>query len=271
MNLPSEPNGALQAAQTAPPRSQPPGAFLAPETRVTPFEFRALTDEDREAFGLALESRGTQQAGNGQAPRSPGTGNVPASRTAVPCQDRAQREAIHRSAIEAARREGFEHGAQEGRRAAGSDMQAEMQQSLAQERARLLSAVEQFRGVRERYFAEVEQEVVKLALAIAARILHREVQIDPLLLTGVVRVALEKMADRSEVVLRVASADVAAWERVFHATEASERPRVAEDAQLQNGECVLESKMGTVELGVAIQLEEIEKGFFDLLNHRPEA
>jgi hypothetical protein len=27
--------------------------------------------------------------------------------------------------------------------------------------------------------------------------------------------------------------------------------------------------MGTVELGVSVQLEEIEKGFFDLLNHRP--
>jgi flagellar assembly protein FliH len=44
--------------------------------------------------------------------------------------------------------------------------------------------VEQFRGARERYFAEVEQEVVKLALAIAARVLHREAQMDPLLLTA---------------------------------------------------------------------------------------
>jgi flagellar assembly protein FliH len=41
------------------------------------------------------------------------------------------------------------------------------------------------------------------------------------------------------------------------------------DERLQAGECVLETKLGTVELGVRAQLEEIERGFFDLLNHRP--
>jgi flagellar assembly protein FliH len=143
---------------------------------------------------------------------------------------------------------------------------------VAQERARLVGAADQFRAARERYFAEVEQEVVKLALAIAARVLHREAQIDPLLLTGAVRVALEKMADRTGVVLHVAGPDVEAWEGAFAAIiEASERPRVTGDAQLERGECRLETKMGTVELGVSVQLEEIEKGFFDLLNHRPVA
>jgi hypothetical protein len=29
--------------------------------------------------------------------------------------------------------------------------------------------------------------------------------------------------------------------------------------------------MGRVELGVSVQLEEIEKGFFDLLQHKPAA
>jgi flagellar assembly protein FliH len=77
------------------------------------------------------------------------------------------------------------------------------------------------------------------------------------------------LADRSGVVLRVAATDVDGWERIFLATEPSERPQVVPDARLALGECVLETKMGTVELGVCVQLEEIEKGFFDLLNHRP--
>ncbi len=144
-----------------------------------------------------------------------------------------------------------------------------MQSAVARERQRLVDAVSQFHAMRERYFADVEQEVVKLALAIAGRVLHREAQLDPLLLAGVVRVALEKMADRSGVVLRVAGSEVEAWVRMFNATEEAERPRVAEDARLARGECVLETRMGTVELGIGVQLEEIEKGFFDLLNHRP--
>ena len=77
------------------------------------------------------------------------------------------------------------------------------------------------------------------------------------------------MADRSGVVLRVAATDVAAWERRFEAMELPDRPRVAEGAGLERGECVLETQMGTVELGVGVQLEEMEKGFFDLLHHRP--
>jgi len=44
---------------------------------------------------------------------------------------------------------------------------------------------------------------------------------------------------------------------------------VTADASLGRGECVLDTKMGTVQLGVGVQLEEIEKGFFDLLQHRP--
>jgi flagellar assembly protein FliH len=183
--------------------------------------------------------------------------------------DRAARDAALRSAIEAARKEGYEAGERAGRNAALTHAQAEIDQALMRERQQIAAALSGFRVSKDRFFAEVEQEVVKLSLAIAERVLHREAKIDPLLLTGVVRVALEKMVDRSGVVLRVAPEDVAAWERVFHSTEASERPRVAEDARLGQGECVLETRMGTVELGVRVQLEEIEKGFFDLLNHRP--
>lgn len=214
--------------------SEAMSVFLAPEKSVVAFEFRMLADE--------LGSVG---------------------------QDCAAREAALRKAVDAARQEGWLQGEREGRRAARAEMEAEMRASVAQERARLVGAVEQFRAARERYFAEVEQEVVKLALAIAARVLHREAQIDPLLLTGVVRVALEKMADRTGVTVRVAAADAEEWEKTFAAMEEPERPRVVGSAQLHRGECVLETKMGTVELGVGVQLEEIEKGFFDLLNHRP--
>ena len=158
---------------------------------------------------------------------------------------------------------------QAGLRAAHEEMEAEMHVSAARERARVAGVLQEFGAARERYFAGVEQEVVRLALGIAERVLHREAQIDPLLLAGVVRVALEQMAERSGVVLRVAQGDAEEWKGVFQATEQTERPMVAEDARLERGDCVLETKMGTVELGVSVQLKEIEKGFFDLLNHRP--
>jgi flagellar assembly protein FliH len=38
---------------------------------------------------------------------------------------------------------------------------------------------------------------------------------------------------------------------------------------MARGECVLETSVGTVELGIEAQLGEIERGFFDLMQKRP--
>lgn len=277
MNLLSEtpaamPTGAQRCFPTGAANGVALKAFVLPERIIAPYEFRALTGEDVEAMGAYAALRnGRQIGGHSLAPRT----GCDASRDAAgekgigAWHDCAGKEAMLGDAVNSARREGLVEGEAEGRRAVRVEMELEMRESIERERERLTDTVQQFRGMQEQYFAEVEQEVVKLALAIAARVLHREAQIDPLLLAAVVRVALEKMADRSGVVLRVAGADVEAWEEVFRATESTERPRVSEDARLERGECVLETKMGTVELGISVQLEEIEKGFFDLLNHRP--
>lgn len=231
------------------------GFATAPVGSVGPFEFRSLVGEDIDATDVRSLSQGRSGIGC----------------PAVDGRDPAAREVALRKAVEGARQEGFQQGEREGRQAARLELEAEMRGLAAIEHNRLLAAVVQFRAAREHYFADVEQEVVKLALAIAARVLHREAQIDPLLLSGAVRVALEKMADRTGVVVRVAEPAVEEWDRVFAVTQETERPRVVGDARLKRGECVLETRMGTVELGVSVQLGEIEKGFFDLLNHRPLA
>ncbi len=45
--------------------------------------------------------------------------------------------------------------------------------------------------------------------------------------------------------------------------------QVVGDGEMARGECVIETSVGTVELGVGAQLMEIEQGFFDLLQKRP--
>jgi flagellar assembly protein FliH len=131
-----------------------------------------------------------------------------------------------------------------------------------------VKACKEFVRERARYFAGVEAEVVKLALAIAARVLHREATLDPLLLTGVVRVALEKVAEDNATVLRVPVGAVEMWREAFVASPESSL-QVVGDERLAAGECVLDTNVGRVELGVSAQLEEIERGFFDLMQQRP--
>jgi flagellar assembly protein FliH len=156
----------------------------------------------------------------------------------------------------------------EARAAGRLEWEQELEERIAEERAGIVKAYEEFVGARAKYFAGVESEVVKLALAIAARVLHREATLDPLLLTGVVRVALEKVAEDSATVLRVPSNAVERWREVFPVSPES-LMQVVGDERLAAGDCVLDMNVGKVELGVSAQLEEIERGFFDLMQQRP--
>ncbi|MHB1021417.1 MAG: FliH/SctL family protein [Acidobacteriaceae bacterium] len=175
--------------------------------------------------------------------------------------DEAER---NREMVEQARHEGYAEG---GR--VQEELMAQRIEEM-QRQARLL--VERFEVEKEQYFRRVEREVVRLSLAIAARVLHREAQMDPLLLAGAVRVAIEKLADTSGTVMRTALSEVSAWQEMFRSMgEARILPEVIGDPALQPGECVLETRLGTVELGVRAQLEEIEKGFFDLLDQKPQS
>jgi flagellar assembly protein FliH len=148
------------------------------------------------------------------------------------------------------------------------EWEVELAERIAEERERVARTCAEFDKARASYFASVEEEVVRLALAIAARVLHREAKLDPLLLSAVVRMALEKVEEDSGAVLHVPIADLAAWSAVL-AGGTHSTVRVVGEERMAAAECVLETSVGRVEMGVVAQLEEIEKGFFDLLQQRP--
>lgn len=158
---------------------------------------------------------------------------------------------------------------EEARSELRKEWEDELSARVTTERSEVLRVCERFKAERERYFDTIEQEVVKLALAVAGRVLHREVKLDPMLLAAAVRVALEKMADGTNVTLRVPAADASAWRAIISETTESEIELVGDDS-ITSGECVIETGVGKVDLGVNAQLVEIERGFFDLLQRRPE-
>ncbi|RZU39585.1 FliH/SctL family protein [Edaphobacter modestus] len=148
------------------------------------------------------------------------------------------------------------------------ELAEELEKKITQERESVARLCERFSRERTRYFAEVEAEVVRLALAIAGRVLHREIALDPLLLQGAVRVALEKVQENGSVRLHVPEGQKEKWGLIL-ARAHHDDVVVEADRRLEPGECFLETSVGRVDLGVKAQLEEIEKGFFDLLQQRP--
>jgi len=184
--------------------------------------------------------------------------------------DQAAREAHLADQLRRSFETGRERGFQEGRAA---EQEAQAASGKASDTGRIGEAagfLENFHAERSRYFESVEQEVVKLALGVAARILRREAQLDPLLLSGAVRVALGQLSGSTQVRLRVPSTDLDLWsDTMAHLPNLAVKPAVQGDDEMQLGECVLETELGSVNLGVAAQLAEIEHGFFDRTGRRP--
>jgi len=147
---------------------------------------------------------------------------------------------------------------------------ATFDKALADLRSQIAVALRDFSAQREAYFENAEAEVVKLTLSIARKILHRESQMDPMLLTGVVRVALEGLNEQTHARLHTHPDEVRSWRDYFsHASDIRPVPEVLGDPALSAGNCRLETDLGSTHISFDTQLKEIEQGFLDLLDQRP--
>ena len=177
-----------------------------------------------------------------------------------------EKEPINQVTVEQREQLARNRGFEEGKAAA----RVELELDLVKVREEIGKALRGFVAERDTYFHRVEEEVVRLALAIVRKILHRESQVDPLLLTGVLRVALEKVAANTTTRLRANPADIKVWRDYFtQARENFPAPELVGDPDLEPSRCILETELGTTEIGLETQLKEIEQGFLDLLAQKP--
>lgn len=140
--------------------------------------------------------------------------------------------------------------------------------AITKERERTSQAILTFQNQCKDYYTRVELELVHLSLAIAAKILHRESQIDRMVVAGLVKVMLEKLHQNTKVIVRVRPEEEKDWQQYFGDHKALQ---VVGDTTLQPQDCVLETELGIANMGLDTQLKEVEQGFFDLLAQRPEA
>jgi flagellar assembly protein FliH len=203
-----------------------------------------------EAFGGAVVSKAESLQDE------PGT-ETPEANRAV--QSQAVADELRRS-FELGRERGHEEGRAVEREACNALMQAGETRRI-EDAARL---VERFTVEQTRYFETVEREVVKLALAIAARNLRREAQMDPLVLSGAVRVALGQLSASTQSRLRVPACDLELWrDTIANLPNLPVKPDVMAGDEMSLGECVLETELGSVDLRISSQISQIERSFLD--------
>ncbi len=162
--------------------------------------------------------------------------------------------------VEARIQAAHQHGYDEGQ-AAGRRMFSEQLEGM---QAKLARTIEEISSLKQRYRREAEQDVVSLALAVARRILHRELTVEPEALLGVVKAALDKIDAREVHQVRVAPADATMVREFFEKMGLPKRIEVLADSSLEPGSAVLESNRGALDASVDAQLNEIERGFTDV-------
>jgi flagellar assembly protein FliH len=159
------------------------------------------------------------------------------------------------------RQAAYQQGLQEGLAAA----QREMSAQLDAINGRVARTIEELTGLRQRFRHEAEEDLVALALAIARRILNRELTIAPEALLGLVKAALEKIDGRELHSVRVRPEDAVMIQQHFEKMGLPRRVEVIGDPGLERGAAILDSSRGALDASVETQLAEIERGFADLV------
>jgi flagellar assembly protein FliH len=96
-------------------------------------------------------------------------------------------------------------------------------------------------------------------MAVAARIVHREIGIDRELLVAMARVALDRLGDSASARIRLHPEDYAAVQRLGSASVNSGAVQVVSDPALHRGGCVVESDFGLIDISVDAQVEELTR------------
>lgn len=150
-------------------------------------------------------------------------------------------------------------------------MRAELTEHQLNARQQMARTLESFSHERTAYFDHVEEGIVQLALSIARKILQRESELDPTLLAGLVRIALDRMQSGTAVQVRVTPAEAELWRSLAKDSSGVNRWQVEEDAMLQPGDCLVRTEMGEAHFGLEAQLCDVEQSFRGLLAHKPGA
>jgi flagellar assembly protein FliH len=168
-------------------------------------------------------------------------------------RDRIEREAYHR---------GFTEGKTVGQQQAGAELQSVLDQ-LGRSLATLSSLRSRIRG-------EAEGDLLKLAISIARRVLHRELTLDPESMEGLIRVALDKLQSRELCRVRVHPDQEQAIRKSLDRFSNSQKVELIADSSLQCGDVLFETAHGNLDASIESQLGEIERGLADRLRRLPQ-
>lgn len=160
----------------------------------------------------------------------------------------------------------YQHGVTVGREEAMRELRAEHDRAMIEEQHRIdtlmISLQEQVTALKTR----LEQDAFRFALAVAERIVKREVALDSDVTVRQIREAIQRVVGVESVKLRVHPLDEEILRKNrAHVLQGADSIRdlvIEPDEKIERGGCIIESAAGNVDARLATQLKQIESALF---------
>lgn len=166
----------------------------------------------------------------------------------VPTPDQqAQLAALEREAFT----KGYAQGERAGLEAGGKRAEAMLR--------RLAQTLEELSGLRDNMVRQTERELVQLSVAIARKVLHREVSVDPELTAALAHIALERLGGATPATVRLHPDDYATVTAGQVAPLGGRQVEILPDPSVARGGCLVESEFGFINASVDAQVDEIAR------------
>lgn len=211
-----------------------------------------MSSSARRIPAAAVDAFDWLAGGTAASPATPRPATAaPSSQVPEPSRDEVR--IAHQAHLATLEREAFANGYAAGERAgveAGNKRAEAMLRRLAQ-------TLDELRALRETMIRQTEQQMVSLSLAIARRILRREVAVDHDLLVAMARVALERVGESGTATIRLNPEDYGATVQRHGDHWAGSRVKVVADPSVSRGGCAVESEFGFVDASVEAQFDQV--------------
>jgi flagellar assembly protein FliH len=183
---------------------------------------------------------------------------------AVADGDRIRKEAYAAgfpSGEEAGFKKGFEDGYTKGK--------AQSVEEVHNAFAMMNRVIDELRAYRSEILAESRKDIVKMALAVAEKVLHKEIMLSPDAVVSIVKNALSKVNFKRQFTIQVNPLDMEviqnAGPQISAMLDHAESLQFKADPKVEPGGCIVQTESGVVDAQVDRQFQEIRESVLGAL------
>jgi flagellar assembly protein FliH len=125
----------------------------------------------------------------------------------------------------------------------------------------LAETLKEMGDLRTTITTRAERELVRLAIEIAKKVVHREVTIDNEIVMTLARIGISRMHNRVAATIHLHPDDFAYVTTHRESLDAGHALELVEDRSIGRGGCLVQTEMGDVDTRIEQQFAEIERAF----------